>query len=195
MHAQSCLTLYDPMDGSPPGTALHGIFQARILEWVAISYSGGSSQPRDWTCVCWVSFVGMQVLYHCATWETHAPFRWLLFNFSWALLSPWLIGMNCWFKAVMATCILLINTTWVFSMLGKIMRPSSPNPQKAEPELNLGSSQLLFSTCYQETLVWKLVCMWSFFLNWSIVDAQCCVSFRCIAQWLSYIYVYTFQIL
>ena len=47
--AQSCLTLCDPMDGSPPGSAVHGIFQARILVWVAISFSRGSSQPRDRT--------------------------------------------------------------------------------------------------------------------------------------------------
>ena len=46
--AQSCLTLRDPMDCSPPGFSVYGISQARILEWVAISYSRGSSQPRDW---------------------------------------------------------------------------------------------------------------------------------------------------
>ena len=40
----------DPMDGSPPGSSVHGIFQARILEWVAISSSRGSSQPRDGNC-------------------------------------------------------------------------------------------------------------------------------------------------
>ena len=45
--AQSCLTLCDPMDCTPPGTSVHEIFQARILEWVAISFSRGSSQPRD----------------------------------------------------------------------------------------------------------------------------------------------------
>ena len=50
--AQSCLTLCDPMDCSPPGSSVHEIFQARILEWVAISFSRGSSQPRDLT---WVS--------------------------------------------------------------------------------------------------------------------------------------------
>ena len=44
--AQSCLTLCDPMDGSPPGSSVHGISQARILEQVTISYSSGSSQPR-----------------------------------------------------------------------------------------------------------------------------------------------------
>ena len=46
-----CLTLCHPMDCSPPGSSVHGILQARILEWVAISFSRGSSQPRDGTCV------------------------------------------------------------------------------------------------------------------------------------------------
>ena len=49
--AQSCPTLCDPMDHSLPGPSIHGIFQARILEWVAISFSKRSSQPRDWTQV------------------------------------------------------------------------------------------------------------------------------------------------
>ena len=44
---QSCLTFCDTMDCSLPGSSIHGIFQARILEWVAISFSMGSSQPRD----------------------------------------------------------------------------------------------------------------------------------------------------
>ena len=47
--AQSCPTLYDPMDCSLPGSSVHGIFQARILEWVDVSYSRGSSWPKDWT--------------------------------------------------------------------------------------------------------------------------------------------------
>ena len=54
MHAkllQSCPTLCDPLDCSWPGFSDHGIFQARILEWVAISSSKASSQPRDWTQV------------------------------------------------------------------------------------------------------------------------------------------------
>ena len=42
--AQSCPTVCDPMDCSPPGSSVHGIFQARVLEWVAISFSRGSSQ-------------------------------------------------------------------------------------------------------------------------------------------------------
>ena len=40
-----------PMDGSPPGSSVHGTLQARILAWVTISYSGGSSQLRAWTCI------------------------------------------------------------------------------------------------------------------------------------------------
>ena len=49
--AQSCLTLWDPMDCSLPGSSVHRILQARILEWVAISFSRGSSWPRDQTQV------------------------------------------------------------------------------------------------------------------------------------------------
>ena len=62
------------MDCSPPGSSVHGIFQARIVEWVAISFSRGSSPSRDWTCVSCVLCVGRQILYHCATWE--ALFEW-----------------------------------------------------------------------------------------------------------------------
>ena len=49
--AQSCLTLCEPMDCSLPGSSLHGILQARTLEWVAMPFSRGSSQPRDQTQV------------------------------------------------------------------------------------------------------------------------------------------------
>ena len=49
--AQSCPTLCDPVDCSLPGSSVHGIFQAIVLEWIAISFSSGSSQPRDWTQV------------------------------------------------------------------------------------------------------------------------------------------------
>ena len=57
---QSCLSLCDPTDCSPPGSSVHGILQARILEWVAMPSSRGSSPPRDWTAlllctehICW----------------------------------------------------------------------------------------------------------------------------------------------
>ena len=45
--AQSCPTLCDPMDSSLPGSSVLGIFQAIVLEWIAISFSRGSSQTRD----------------------------------------------------------------------------------------------------------------------------------------------------
>ena len=53
--AQSCLTLCNPMDCSPPGSSVHGILQARILEWVAMPSSMGSSQPRDGTSISSIS--------------------------------------------------------------------------------------------------------------------------------------------
>ena len=49
--------LCGPLDYSPPGSSVHGIFQARILEWIAISSSRGSSQPRDQTCISCVSCI------------------------------------------------------------------------------------------------------------------------------------------
>ena len=49
--AQSCLTLCNPTDCSLPGSFVHGLSHARTLEWVAISFPRGSSQPRDQTCV------------------------------------------------------------------------------------------------------------------------------------------------
>ena len=55
--AQLCLTLCSPMDCSPPGSSVHGVFQAKVLEWVAISYSRRSSGPRDWTWVFCASYV------------------------------------------------------------------------------------------------------------------------------------------
>ena len=62
--AQSCLTLCDPMDCSLPGFSVHGISQARVLKWAALSSSRGSSWPRDQTCVSCVSCTGRQILYH-----------------------------------------------------------------------------------------------------------------------------------
>ena len=61
------LTLYNPMDCSPPGSSVHGIFQARLLEQLAISSFRISSQPRDQPCVSCISCTGRWILYHCAT--------------------------------------------------------------------------------------------------------------------------------
>ena len=66
--AQSCPTLCDPMDCNPPGSSVHGILQARILEWVAIPFSRGSSWPRDLT---YVSCFAGRFFTIWATWEAH----------------------------------------------------------------------------------------------------------------------------
>ena len=67
--AQPCLTLCNPMDYISPDSSVHGIFQAGILEWVSISYSRASSQPRDRTCVPLHFLYWRQILYRCTTWE------------------------------------------------------------------------------------------------------------------------------
>ena len=54
----------DPMKCGPPGSSVHGILQARILEWAAISFSRGSSWPRDWTYVSCISCIGRRILCH-----------------------------------------------------------------------------------------------------------------------------------
>ena len=66
---QSCPTLCRPMDCRPPCSSVHGILQARILEWVAMPSSRGSSQPRDRTHASCVSCAGRQFFTTGATWE------------------------------------------------------------------------------------------------------------------------------
>ena len=65
----------NPMDWSLPCFSVHGIYQARILERVATSYSRGSSWPRDRTCVSQFSYIGGWILYHCTTWEVAVTLR------------------------------------------------------------------------------------------------------------------------
>ena len=71
---QSRPTLCKPVDCSPPGSSVHGVFQARILqwvEWIAVAYSRASFWPRDRTRVSYISGIGGRILYHCATWDAH----------------------------------------------------------------------------------------------------------------------------
>ena len=75
--SQSCLTLCDPMDCSLPGSSVHEIFQARILEWVAISFSRGSSRPRDQT---WVSHIAGRFFTIWAVREAKARQRVYIFD-------------------------------------------------------------------------------------------------------------------
>ena len=73
--AQSCPTLCDPMDCRPPGSCVHEVFQAEILEWVVISYSRVTSRPRDWTPISCGSCIGRRILNHCATCEAPKDFQ------------------------------------------------------------------------------------------------------------------------
>ena len=74
--AQLCPTLSDPMGCSPPGSSVHGDLQARILEWVAMSSSRGSSQPRDQTQVSRIAGGFFTV------WATREA-QWAMYLFSW----------------------------------------------------------------------------------------------------------------
>ena len=85
---------FDLMDCNPPVSSVSGIFQARILEWGAISSSRESSQPRDWTCISYDSCIGRWILYHWAYWEP--PVSFILTNYfkqvtcHWYMDFPWL---------------------------------------------------------------------------------------------------------
>ena len=72
----------DPMNYSIPGSSAHGIFKARVLQCVAISFSRGSSCPRDGTHVSCISGIGRQILYNCATWEACPWFQTILQSYS-----------------------------------------------------------------------------------------------------------------
>ena len=71
VHAQAWPTLCKPMDCSPQASSVHGIFQARVLEWFTFPSSSGSSRPRDWTLISCMSCIGRWILYHWTTWKAH----------------------------------------------------------------------------------------------------------------------------
>ena len=98
VHTQLCLTFCDSLDCRPPDSSLHGILQARILEWVAISSSRGSSQPRDWTCISRVSCIGKWILYHFAPGDGSIIAEWkkrYLRNWGERCPKYWSTSENC----------------------------------------------------------------------------------------------------
>ena len=107
--AQSCLTLCDPMDRSLWGSSVHGILQARILEWVAISSSRGSCWPRDWTHTSCVSCItdGLYPLSHRGS-----PNK--LSRRQWRAMQTVPNGRHCFYK---------------FFQNGKLLQSSSQLPQ------------------------------------------------------------------
>ena len=83
--AQSCPTLCNPMDCSLPGFSVHGIFQARVLEWAAISFSRGSSQPRDQTLVSCIASRRFTVWATREVSPAQSNYKWHFLH--WALFS------------------------------------------------------------------------------------------------------------
>ena len=76
----SHVRLCDPVDCIPPSSSAHGILQARILEWVATSFSRGSFRPRD---PIHIFCIGRWILYHGATWEALNNYILLAFTYYW----------------------------------------------------------------------------------------------------------------
>ena len=73
-----CSALCSTVDCSLPGSSVYGLFQARILEWVAIFLLLESSRPMDQTHISCISCIGRQILYHCTTWEDPYQLVWML---------------------------------------------------------------------------------------------------------------------
>ena len=124
---QSCPTLWDPMDCSLLASSVHGILQARILEWAAMPSSRGSFWPRDGTCISYVSCIGSCIGFFTttATWEALALDGWDVYrrgNFTKPRLLQLLIHRKVlnsltWDVCVIV-CFLFIDiwyfTAWVF---------------------------------------------------------------------------------
>ena len=145
--AQSCLTIWDPRDCSPPGSSVSGLLQARLLEWVAIPFSRGSSQPRDQT----------QGLPHC---------RWILYQLShkgsprileW-VAYPFSSGSSRPRSQTRVSCITgRFFTNWAI---------------KEAPNISSGLVSFILNIIYK-SLIWTLVI--AFFLVWP--DQDICISF------------------
>ena len=101
VYSLSCVRLYDPRDCGLPGSSVHGTSQARILEWVTISFSKGSSLPGDPTCV---SCIGRHNLYHWASGK-------VLYRGSWPL--------KCWKNTAQQP----LPPQWLSSLMDQRERP------------------------------------------------------------------------
>ena len=106
------------MDYSPSGFSVHEIFQERILEWVAISSSRGSSQPGDLT---WVSCIGRWILYHWAIWEASSSMWDLTKTFNIHTSTSILFMMPCVFSETIepfsTACVFLYEPLLVLPLM------------------------------------------------------------------------------
>ena len=134
--SQSCTTLCNPTDCSLPGSSVRGIFQARILEWVAISFSRGTSQPWDWFQV---SCIAGRRLTLWATREALPPnINTYLFRFFSLIvvLRYWI-----WFSVLYSRPLLL--TYFVHSSVYILI----PNPNLSPPLPSLVNYRFVFYVC------------------------------------------------
>ena len=138
-----CPTPCDPMDYSPPSSTVHGILQARILECAAISFSRGSSQPRDWTPFSYVSCIDRHVLYY----QHHLQSPW--FIHAMHVLSHSVMSSYLWPHGLQPTRLLC---PWGFSRqeywsgLPFLSLGSLPNPGIKPRSPTLQADSLLFET-------------------------------------------------
>ena len=156
------LTLCGAMDCSPPGSSLLGIFQPRTVEWVAISYSRGSSQASNWTCVSCISCIGR----HWATWEAQTTI---------CVIEMILKIQSVQFSSVAQSCLTLCDpmncstpgllvhhqlpdcTQTHVHQVGDAIQPSHPLLSPSPPALNLSQHQGLFQWVSSSHQVAKLL--------------------------------------
>ena len=133
------LTLCDPMDCSLPDSSVHGIYQARILEWVAISTFMESFQPRNQTRISCISHIGERILYHWATWE--ARYTSLVVVQSYLTLCD---AMDCIMPGSPVLYHLPEFTQTHVHWVGDAIQASHPLSSPSPPTFNLSQHQGLF---------------------------------------------------
>ena len=119
---QLCLTLCDPIDGSPPGSSVHGTLQARTLEWVAISFSRRSFRPRDWTHVCLLHWQASSLPL------SHQGKKWLLL---WTQLNVSYFTTNSYHYWAGILCltlyqVLFLHWKWKWNLLSHVRLFTTP---------------------------------------------------------------------
>ena len=181
--AQSCLTLCNPLDFSLPGSSIHGIFQVRVMEWIAIFFSWGSSQPRHQT---WVSCISGR---HFTIWVTREAWVSLIF-LRGSLVFPVLLFSSISLhhklkKSFLSLLAILWNSefTWVYISF-------SPLP----------CISLLFSAICKASLYNQFAFLHFFFLGmiffnlfifyWRITALQNFAVFCQTSTWISHRYTY-----
>ena len=112
---QSCPTLCDPMYHSPPGSSIHGIYQARILEWVTMPSSRGSPPSRDRTHISWFCALAGGFFTTSATWEAYIYISWNSVMFKFVDLkhkTVWFSRRNVRVVKVLYLLQMPCNTPW-----------------------------------------------------------------------------------